>query len=44
MEQARVHDFYYKPMFIKKFGKILTFVFLLAPTEAQEVTFCPNLV
>ena len=23
-EQARVHDFYYKTMFIKKFGKIST--------------------
>ena len=28
-EQARVHDFYYKTMFIEKFGKISTIVFWL---------------
>ena len=33
-----MHDFYYKPMFIKKFGKILTFAFCFsAPTGAQNL-------
>ena len=35
-EQARVHDFYYKPMFIKKFGKILTFVFFGLRQELKK--------